>query len=172
MGTRVDPQPGRRVRASNVLLGLTCVAANDCWAVGRDGTSNSNEILRWDGSAWALVSASTGMTSGELSSVACAKASRCLAVGSYESTTTFAQLDEALRWDGSSWSSVLVPSPGKHYKKDNNGLNHIACTSGKDCWAVGDYHFNHNQAVQWNGSTWAEAHVPDPATPSKVTSSG
>src|SRR5581483_4697048 len=43
----------------NFLLGVTCVSASDCWAVGYYANDNflpQTLVERWDGTSWAIVS--------------------------------------------------------------------------------------------------------------------
>jgi hypothetical protein len=100
--------------------------------------------------------------SSSLSAVACSSASNCWAVGSYEAQT--AQLNEALHWNGSSWTKAGTPDHGTA-GGDQSGLSAVACTSASNCWAVGSYDSGAgqlNQALHWNGSGWFRIATPDP----------
>jgi hypothetical protein len=101
-------------------------------------------------------------SSSTLSAVSCPSSKNCWAVGGYQ-TTSGSDLNQALRWNGSAWSQVSVPSPGGSF----NNLLGVSCTSASDCWAVGDYSTNGggfflNQALHWNGASWAQATTPNP----------
>jgi hypothetical protein len=52
-----------------------------------------------------------GPTSDELGGAACPSASRCWAVGSYNNAAG-AGLNEALYWNGATWSQASTPNPG------------------------------------------------------------
>src|ERR1043166_8827708 len=43
---------------ANLLNGVTCVSASECWAVGYSGSGSENRALieRWDGTSWSIVS--------------------------------------------------------------------------------------------------------------------
>jgi hypothetical protein len=53
------PQPGGRTGGdTNVLQGIFCNSASDCWAVGwsqTGGKPNVNEAIHWDGRTWSQV---------------------------------------------------------------------------------------------------------------------
>src|SRR5438270_12506132 len=69
----------------NNLLGVTCVSASDCWAVGSyvaDRGAPQTLIEHWDGTAWAIVqSPNASLPTNVLSGVTCLSASGCSAVG-------------------------------------------------------------------------------------------
>lgn len=85
----VVSSPNTSALPSNILSGVTCAAASDCWAVGHhsDATSGIRQTLiqRWNGSSWAVVSSpsTSAAEDNSLSDVTCAWASDCWAVGSY-----------------------------------------------------------------------------------------
>src|SRR5438105_8669888 len=71
----------------NNLLGVTCVSASDCWAVGSyvaDRGAPQTLIEHWDGTSWAIVpSPNTSLPNNVLSGVTCVSWSDCWAVGYY-----------------------------------------------------------------------------------------
>ena len=82
--------PNTAAPANNVLSGVTCASATDCWAVGyyNDDAGGADQTLteRWDGIAWTIVSSPNAPASSDniLAGVACASAAAdCWAVGSY-----------------------------------------------------------------------------------------
>src|SRR5439155_1418407 len=96
----------------------------------------------------------------DLSSVTCAAATDCWAVGQYYNSD--ADIEQTLieHWDGTSWSSFSSPNGGS----SDNYLFDVTCTSGSNCWAVGWYETG-NSSVQtliehWNGTSWSI--VPSP----------
>jgi hypothetical protein len=162
------PQPGgRQSQSYGYLEGLACLSASDCWAAG--GYRNAagaylNEALQWNGKTWTQVATPNpgGSHSGsdnELVALSCTSPTNCWAVGYYYNNS-MAQLNEALHWDGTTWSLATTPQPGGTASNHNgNGLNGISCASATDCWAVG-YTFDprgpaRNQALLWNGSAWS-----------------
>lgn len=102
-----------------------------------------------------------GGSNNQLFAAACTSASNCWAVGSYGSTSggTGTVLNQALRWNGSTWTQVSAPDPGGTANLDSNTLNAVRCTSVSNCWAVGDAQNSsgvaRNQALHWNGTKWS-----------------
>ncbi|HEY7430994.1 MAG TPA: hypothetical protein VH641_09700 [Streptosporangiaceae bacterium] len=170
---RSVPKPGD----SSQLEGVFCTAFVNCWAVGSydSGEATLNQVLHWNGKKWTRVSvpnpAGTGMgDDNELFAVRCTKPSNCWAVGRRDKPNG-PQLDQALHWNGKTWSKVSTPTPGGTLKVDFNELFEVTCTSVSNCWAAGDYgselglghQVDLNQALHWNGKRWAQASTPNPA---------
>jgi hypothetical protein len=166
------PEPGR----ASLLAGVFCTSPVNCWAVGtysRVAEVDLNEVLHWNGSAWAQVAAPSpaGSAVGSLSvlfGVRCATVSDCWAVGAY-SVNGGADLNQALHWNGTKWSVVPTPTPGGSLSSDVNELFEVGCTSSASCWAAGRYGTQAggivllNQLLHWNGKKWSLAAVPNPA---------
>src|SRR4029077_539499 len=52
--------PNTSATQFNVLYGVTCASASDCWAVGDYYTGNTQTLIeRWDGRSWAILSSAT-----------------------------------------------------------------------------------------------------------------
>ena len=166
------PQPG----SAAGLEGVFCTSAASCWAVGYFERNGAwlNEALRWDGHRWSRVTAPSpgGSANGdtsELFGVRCTAARNCWAVGFYEQHGV--QLDEALHWNGKSWSRVATPTPGGTLNGDFNELFDVVCTSPGSCWADGEYGTDtstigseviENQVLHWNGKAWSLIATPNP----------
>jgi hypothetical protein len=165
----------------NVLNGVTCASASQCWAVGDyfNGTVYQTLIEQWNGSAWTIVtSPNTDTTqSNYLNSVTCASASDCWAVGDYIVTDILGdQFAQTLveQWNGSAWT--IVTSPNTITVAGNalasNVLYGVTCDSASQCWAVGNSD-NGNSFVgeplqtlieHWNGSSWTIVTSPNNGT--------
>jgi len=128
---------------SAALEGVTCVGANQCWAVGwaaSPATGYPQAVAEEDtGGGWVAVStpAPPGSASSQLSGVDCAGTGDCWAVGSYwtgpQGTAAMSlPLIEADTGDG--WQVVAGPSPGGAVSA---ALDAVTCVSTADCWAVG-----------------------------------
>jgi hypothetical protein len=168
-GSRSVPEPGN----SSQLQGVFCTSPSNCWAVGNYSPATDvvlNEVLHWNGTAWAQVTVPSpaGSTAGDFSdliSVRCLTASDCWAVGAYEPNAE-AEFNQALHWNGRTWSVVPAPAPGGSIGGDTNELFEVVCTSSANCWAVGFYQLSggaqFNEALHWNGRAWALASVPNP----------
>ena len=128
----------------NELHSISCVSADDCWAVG--DTSLGGQILHWNGSNWSLAP----QPPGETESVRCTSSANCWAVGVENS------LNMALHWDGHHWSAVPVPGSGVLYS--------VRCTSASYCQAAGASGEGGylNEAAHWNGRAWSLVATPKP----------
>src|SRR5205085_5023798 len=89
-----SPNPGTQ----NILNGVTCASASECWAVGvSDGQTL---IEHWDGTQWSIVASPNTSTTDILNGVTCASASDCWAVGSDSDFGAFNVLTRIEHWDG------------------------------------------------------------------------
>ena len=165
------PSPGGTATNDiSYLAGLSCASATDCWAAGAYGAEGTqltslNQILHWDGGQWSQATTpnpdGTGAgASNLLTGAACTSASNCWAVGDYGSISdgVGTVLNEALRWNGKTWSLTLTPDPAGTGNGKTNMLNGVRCASASSCWAVGTQipgQFNLNEALRWNGSKWS-----------------
>src|SRR5262249_55517943 len=95
------------------LRGIWGSAPNDVWAGGDPG------ILHWNGSAWSLAK------SGPAWSIWGNSPSDVWAVAGGSTNT-----DGAWHWDGNSWSTYGVTTPGR--------LRAVRGRASNDVWAVGD----------------------------------
>jgi hypothetical protein len=141
-------------------------------------TATLNQILRWNGSTWSQVTAPNPAGAGmgdinELTSVRCANAKDCWAVG-FSRISGHGDANQALHWDGQHWTVTSTPDPGGDFMNSFNDLADIACTSAKACWAVGtdgllvsvtstEVQRQANEVLRWNGTKWKLVKVPNPA---------
>jgi len=152
------------------LADVSCVAANDCWAVGHSNNNgavqdaaNQDFVLRWNGTAWLpgpALPEPTATFGGTLRSIHCPTSARCWAVGQ---VTPAEQIHERMAtWDGSAWSSVAAPAATA---VSSNRLLDVTCVAVDDCWGVGSYFYGQlgrTLTQHWNGETWSV--VPSPNT--------
>jgi hypothetical protein len=103
-----------------------------------------------------------GSTSGadnELTALFCTSASDCWTAGYYYNSSS-AALNQALHYDGHTWTPYATPQPGGTTGfAEGNTLEALSCTSTSNCWAVGYIFPNEaktlNQALLWNGTNWS-----------------
>jgi hypothetical protein len=149
------------------LQGVSCPSAANCTAVGYTWTSFCNRFrcwitkgdlaARWNGTVWSV--GRTGGSYGFLNGVSCTLATRCTAVGQYD---TYALAEG---WNGSSWTTEAPPSPPGTI----SSLAGVSCTSGTACIAVGsaisaaNYPQTSALAEGLNGPTWTIEATPSPA---------
>lgn len=161
---QATPSPGQ----SAALLGISCVTASSCQAVGSVSAQGSTQPLAefWNGVGWRTEKAGavSGAYSASLYSVACANASLCMAVGSVELGSGHGTLAEL--WNGRGWT--VVPTPAT----TESALESVACPMASLCIAVG-VKSGAQAGVPlvdvWNGSKWSQANA---AVPSNWPNSG
>jgi hypothetical protein len=152
------------------LQAVTCVDADDCWAVGDSPSAsaiNGLPLIEHNaGSGWSIVSSPDppDSTYGELSGVTCTSADDCWAVGSYngiQPIPPFTGNPSTLieQYTGSGWSIASSPDPSG---STSSGLQAVTCTSADDCWAVGSYNGDATLIEHDAGSGWAVVSSPNP----------
>lgn len=89
-----------RNRIPNVdLNSISCLADNNCWAVGK-ASRGSTTIAHWDGNTWQRIETRT-LPNIDLNSIHCATNNNCWAVGNnYQGNSV------AAYWNGMSWDVV------------------------------------------------------------------
>jgi hypothetical protein len=174
------------------LTSVACTAPTACAATAytRIGTAYSSRFVRWDGTAWHELGPVGNGTAGSV--VACPASGGCVlaaqsagtAVWNGTSATTVAtptpQLlalscgsvdlcfgvgydDSVHRWDGATWTTVVVPMNSQAFSV---GYYDVTCTSDEHCLLVGrswDPYPSPNvypEAARWDGTTWTATPVP------------
>ncbi len=135
-----------------------------------------SQMLHWNGGKWAKVTVPSpgGTTKGSLTlldGLSCTSASNCWAVGlgGRFGASSLRFLDLALRWDGKKWLRVGTPNPAGVKAGSINSLASVTCSSARDCLAAGSAQrvsgkiVNLNQVLRWNGVSWSQLKVPNPA---------
>lgn len=85
---------------TGALLGVSTVAENNAWAVGRDASGKSL-ILQWNGSSWVRNTSYSGR--GQLNAIQMLGGSDGWAVGKEGGDAL------VLHWDGKTWSKISLP---------------------------------------------------------------
>jgi hypothetical protein len=167
----VITSPNTSSSQNNLLKGISCASAANCWAVGSyDGDAATQTLIEhWDGTAWTIVaSPNTDTTqSNFLSGVTCTSSSACWAAGDHYAPNGLGQVDRTLveNWDGSSWTIVTTPNTSD---SEGNFLYKVTCPSAGDCWAIGSY-LNSANKVQTLGLHYvALAPIPTSAVSRKI----
>ena len=137
------------------LSGVSCATETSCFAVGYyNGFPGGGVFERWAGSRWSL----TAPMQVDPTGVSCAGPTFCIAVGAQG--LLFPWID---RWDGSTWSTVTVPS----LTERSGDLLGVSCSSATNCIAVGQTDLSAGHAptltVRWNGKRWSVVASPNPA---------
>jgi hypothetical protein len=133
-----------------LLLGVSCVSARFCMAVGQSNSVPGLFTEVWNGASWKI---QTAPGNGALASVSCPSVHFCAAVGG-TGTISGASAEVDL-WNGHSWSAV--PSvPGF------TSLTSVSCGAASFCEAVGAGSSGPSAQV-WNGHSWSPQSTPLPA---------
>jgi len=154
--------PNAGTAQTNVLLGVTCVSATDCWGVGYTSAAGGDQTLvqHWNGTSWAVASSpNAGATQDDfLSGVGCVSASDCWTVGyAYAGSVAHSVVE---RWDGSAWT--IHPSPNS--TTGSTYLNGVTCVSTSNCWGAGytsSGGVDQTLVEQWDGTAWSIVTSPD-----------
>lgn len=164
--TLYDPLPLPGGITSAALNDVSCTAAAACTAVGdfKEAGEPRTYVIRWNGTKWSVQASPNveGATSNVLTSVSCASATICTAVGYAEVGGSYQPLIE--RWNGATWSiqSNSLPAGGEEGK-----LFGVSCRLESMCLAVGRYWdesgVGHAHVTELNGGSWANVAAPRPA---------
>jgi hypothetical protein len=166
-GWVVQPSPLPGGPNNNDLLGVSCVAAGVCIAVGDHSKSvdaySRASAVRWNGTRWVIQPTPhpPGRHISSLDGVSCTSVSVCTAVGENDSRAGGSTLAE--RWDGTRWTiqPTLNPPGGRQV-----GLTAVSCVSAAACTAVGGYKNRAGDFVslaeRWDGGRWAIQATPNP----------
>jgi hypothetical protein len=136
----------------DLLFGVTCPSASQCWAVGFTSSGSTGGTLaeRWNGASWTVVHTPASSDS-ELDGVSCASTSDCVATGSGGNMFASAQV-----WNGTAWANAL---PAKPSGASITVLKGVSCPAGGSaCESVGAKEVSSGEralAERWNGSAWS-----------------
>ncbi|MFM8237650.1 MAG: hypothetical protein ACKOBG_07840 [Actinomycetota bacterium] len=126
-------------------------------------------LVRWNGTAWTLVTPPlpVGTTESGLYGVTCASTASCWSVGRVKISGTWRRL--LLRWNGTAWATATSPLP---IGTTDSALFGVVCTATDNCWTVGRATASgvtRRMVLRWNGTVWSA--VLTPALPTGTTSS-
>jgi hypothetical protein len=166
----------------NALNAVRCPSTTQCLADGGVGVppdadgllpNARDETLLRNGGEWSQlvtpdpVATPTGAGS-RLVTLACGSPGSCWGGGYYgASAPRLTTENQILRWHGTKWTKAETPDSGGTTARAINYVIGSACSSARNCWAVGTYEntaqADVNQALHWNGSDWSLVTTPDPA---------
>ncbi len=140
--------PANAESSPNVEIpSVSCASAGDCSAVGNyvDSSGQQGLLLSESGGTWstgvkATLPADAGSDPGvHLTSVSCASAGDCSAVGDYIDSSGDRQ-GLLLSESGGTWSTGVKATPPADAGPDPHvSLYSVSCASAGDCSAVGNY---------------------------------
>lgn len=164
-----SPPMGNNINEHRTLVSITAISANDAWAVGdySPGGSVGDRALieHWNGTRWSMLPSPHPGIESRLLKVEAVSANDVWAVGSFTNgfQEHFQGQTLTLHWDGSQWSIVKSPSPGKA----GSELKSVTVVSAHDIWTVGLFS-NSTQGhtveepffLHWDGSQWTVVESP------------
>ena len=125
--------------SENILDGVACSSASNCWAVGIDNNGSSAYdalIEQYNGTVWSIAGgADPSQQLNELDGAWCGADGTCRAAGIQRGSAATQTLVEQTTPSGS-WTS---DSGADTSSSQLNGTTGITCTDDSDCWAVGEY---------------------------------
>ncbi len=162
------PHPAGETLKSNLLLSVSCPAANLCFADGgylhkvNKAEYEASLIERWNGQSWKIVPspALANSTTTDLQGLSCASASDCWATGDWLNQPN--PKDHPTRggalgyhWNGAQWDAVMVTNT---IYKTAGDLYSASCPTAQMCMTTGLQHHSLTVlspiAEQWDGSSW------------------
>jgi hypothetical protein len=162
--------PNASMTANNLLIGVTCTAGADCWAVGYYNNTGTNFqtyqtlIEHYDGASWTIASSANTapVVNNYLDGVTCTASNDCWAIG-FTNVGGVGTIDQTLteHFNGTSWSVVNSPSTSPD---QTNLLRGVTCSSSTDCWAVGFYSNGNNAQTlieHYDGTAWTIVNSPN-----------
>jgi hypothetical protein len=163
------PSPKHSMDAS--LVAVSCPASGSCWATGAYSIGtlySSGPALPFAATlgagTWSLgkLSTETGEGGNSLSSVSCATATACEAVGSAEAPSGYS-IPQAQVWNGTNWSAQSIAGPSGSL---SSWLIGVSCAAANSCIAIGGFEnssfMDEPYAQQWNGADWTDLTVTVP----------
>lgn len=144
-----------------ILYGVSELAPDDVWAVGRYGGSDAGTaqmlIMHWNGVVWSVVPTPSVGIDASLHGVTSIAPNNIWAVGYYKDAT-LVRRTLTMHWDGLTWAVV----PSLNNGTTSNQLEGIAAISADDIWAVGYYYaaigtypfIEGPITLHWDGIQW------------------
>ncbi|HWT89863.1 MAG TPA: hypothetical protein VN179_01985, partial [Solirubrobacterales bacterium] len=148
---------------------VSCPTATFCAVVAKNENGAWRlKAFEYLGGGWSVSTDVPAVPAGadnvSLRDISCTAEAACTAVGLFQAETGEWKA-HAERWDGTSWSPQIVPSP-----QGETALNGVSCTSATSCVAVGSVQVLESgsyrprtQIARWDGAAWSLDSAPDPA---------
>jgi len=165
----VQPIPTPSGSGANSLESVACPAPARCVAVGYRTVGPGYTVAlveTWNGRRWSITGSPThvGARFSWLAGVACASATSCEAVGSYE-TASGATYALAEGYDGHRWLLDGVAQP-RGAAVPSIALSGVECRTATSCVAVGHYadaaHVTRTLVERWQGGRFGLARSSNP----------
>ncbi|TDB96774.1 hypothetical protein [Actinomadura sp. 7K534] len=133
------------------VMDVQARTADDAWAVGRAGPDQDPAVAHWDGESWQPVPYTRddpGLTS-------------VLPVAADDVWATVTGADYVVRWNGSTWSQVNLPSEIEYFRLAVDGSGTI-WAGGQETVMVDGYRKRRPMLLSYTGGTWQRTPVSMP----------
>lgn len=161
----VVSSPNKIGAEDNELQGVSAIAPNDVWAVGRSGSNNTLPfhkalVEHWNGSTWTIVSTPEvpNSYSVELKSISALSKNDVWAAGYYSNSINNVAQPLILHWNGTKWEFARIPPSADHRQ-----LFGITAIAANDVWAVGNtggLYGGGTLALHFDGVRWKPVATP------------
>jgi hypothetical protein len=164
--TAITTVPISPSNTAAVFADIDLASASAGWAVGSDGNIAA---ARYNGSGFTVVRLpdvrdhSNANNTARLAGVDTVAGGPAFAVGTTTVLNGPGDVALALRWDGSAWSRMTVPTPSS----TGSTFSAVKAFSATDVWAVGntgDSFGRQSLAMHFNGTAWSPSATPSPGT--------
>jgi len=163
----IQNTPNPANSTSNGFSGISCPAANRCFAVGytAHGPGTDQRLAEmWNGSHWSIQSTPlpAGANNSTLWGLSCRSTKACTAVGYYNDLSL---IDVPLveTWNGRRWSIHNVPGPSHSVE---SGLFAVSCPTSSSCTAtaasINGSLDPKTLAESSSGGSWTVSATPNP----------
>ena len=166
----ISPSPNGAVDNYTAFTGVSCVADEDCVAVGwryvytDPGQSFS---ARWQGGQWSVLPGgnAVGLEPDSFAATSCPSTTSCVAVGAAVATTKHEHIFAEQR-DTAGWTIAALPAISD---ASDSALNSVSCPAAGECMAVGwtaDARYGGGRtqralALQLHDGTWTQLSTAD-----------
>jgi hypothetical protein len=158
-GTQWTAQNPPNITGGSGLFSMDATAANDIWAAGAKTGSPTRPayIQHYNGSSWSEIAVPpVGLYRNEFAWIDAITATDVWAGGFFgETTGDFHAM--VMRWNGSAWQNIPLPSAITAPQGEVISLKAI---SANDVWVLGYYLAGGGFKLHWDGITWTE--MPEP----------
>ncbi|MEA2575164.1 MAG: hypothetical protein QOH93_2462 [Chloroflexia bacterium] len=141
-----------------ILTGVSVIAGDDVWAVGRTYQPSHAVTMHWDGSTWDTVPVpDIGAAGSSMYAVSALGHNNVWAVGDYMPPNDVSR-PWSLHWDGQSWHNTTNLSD-----TGNGSLYDVIALSPDDVWAAGvggQWAAEKPLIKHWDGAEWTDVDGP------------
>jgi hypothetical protein len=159
-GTSWQTQNPPIVNGGSGLFSIDALSATDIWAAGGKTSSPTRPayVLHYNGSSWTDIPVpAVGLYRNQFAWIDAVSPSSVWA-GGFRGETTGDFHALVMRWNGSTWQNVALPSA---ITSPQSEVLSIRAISDNDVWVLGYYLAGGGFKIHWDGSSWTEMPSPN-----------